>query len=94
MHEFLEFVRLVTTEFFDGDLLLLFLDGGVLLGLRSTRETLPRQRATQEVEDDVTDSLEVITSRLLVTQMGVDRGIAGRSREVLAVTEGNVLAVR
>jgi len=62
VHEFLELIRLVAAELLDRDLLLLLLDGGVLLGLGPARETLPRKRAAQEVEDDVTDGLEIIAS--------------------------------
>ena len=45
MHEFLELIWLVLAKVFDSDLLLFLLDIGVLLGLGSSWQTLPRQRA-------------------------------------------------
>lgn len=41
VHELLEFLRLVLAKLLDLDLLLLFLDVGVLLGLGSSWKTLP-----------------------------------------------------
>jgi hypothetical protein len=45
VHEFSEFFRLVLTQVIDRCLLLLLLDSRVLLGLGSTGQTLPWQRA-------------------------------------------------
>ena len=45
MHEFLELVRLILAKVFDFHLLLFLLDVGVFLGLGSSWQTLPRQRA-------------------------------------------------
>lgn len=39
------------------------------------------------------DGFEVITSALLVANVGVDRGVSGRSRKVLALSERDVLVV-
>ena len=93
VHELFEFFWLVATEIFNGRFLLLFLDIGILFGLRPTRESLPRQRALQEVEDDMTNGFEVIPSGLLVPQMGVERGVTCSTSQVLTVTEWDVLAV-
>jgi hypothetical protein len=93
MHELLEFLRQVLAQVVDGRLLLLLLDVGVLLGLRSAGQALPGQRALQEVENDMTNGLEVISARLLVAKMGVHGGVSGGTREVLTISEGNVLAV-
>jgi hypothetical protein len=41
VHELLEFFGLVLAELLDLDFLLLFLDVGILLGLRSSWESLP-----------------------------------------------------
>jgi hypothetical protein len=57
VHELLELIRLVLAELLDGDLLLLFLDGGVFLLLGATRKTLPWERALKEVEEHVPNSL-------------------------------------
>ena len=93
VHELLEFLRQVLAQVVDGRLLLLFLDVGVLLGLRSAGKALPRQRALEEVKDDMTDSLKIISTGLLVTKMSVDRGISGGTSEVLTISEWDVLAV-
>ena len=93
MHELLEFFRLIAAELLDGGLLLLFLNVGVLLGLGSTRESLPRKGAAQEVKDNVTNGLEIVSSGLLVTKMGVDGGISGSTSEVLAISKGDVLTI-
>lgn len=42
----------------------------------------------------MSDGLEIITTRLLVTNVGVQRGVPGCACEVLALSEGNVLAIR
>jgi hypothetical protein len=57
VHKLLELVGLVLAELLDGDLLLLLFDGGVLLLLGSARKALPWERAFQEVEQDVSNSL-------------------------------------
>jgi len=93
VHELFEFLRLVAAELLDGGLLLLFLNVGVLLGLGSSRESLPRKTTAQEVKDHMTNGLEVIASRLLITKMGVDRSIPCGTCEVLAIPEGNVLSI-
>ena len=41
----------------------------------------------------MTNGLEIVTPRLLVADMGVDRRIAGRASQILALTEGDVLAL-
>ena len=62
VHELLEFLRLVLAELLNLDLLLLFLDVGILLSLGSAGEALPWERALQEVEQHVTDRLQVVSS--------------------------------
>ena len=62
-----------------GHLLLLALNGIILLVLGATWEALPWQRASEEVEQHVTNSLKVITTGLLVADMSVDRGVSGRT---------------
>lgn len=93
MHELLEFFRLVSTKLFDGGLLLLLFNVGILLGLGSARKSLPRKRAAQEVENNVTNGFQVVSSGLLITEMGVDGGIPGGSGQVLAISEWDVLTV-
>ena len=49
---------------------------------------LPWQRSSKEVEEDVTQRLNVVSSRLLNPKMGVDAGIPCGSSQIL------VLAIR
>ena len=49
VHELLEFLGLVLAELLDLHLLLLFLDVGVLLGLRSSWKSLPWESTLEEV---------------------------------------------
>lgn len=69
LHEFFELRRVVEAELVKGHLLLLALNGIILLVLGATWEALPRQRASEEVEQHVTNSLEVISAGLLVTDV-------------------------
>ena len=40
------------------------------------------------------NSLQVVSAWLLVTDVGVDGGVASSTRQVFSVSEGNVLALR
>ena len=93
VHEFSEFLWLVLAEFLDGHFLLLFLDVGVLLLLVSSWESLPWELTLQEVKEHMTNGFEVISSGLLVTNMGVDTGIPGSTCQVFTVSEWDVLTV-
>ena len=93
MHELLELFRLIAAEVLDGSLLLLLLDVGVLLGLGAAGQALPREGTAQEVKDHMTDRLEVVSSGLLVAKVGVHRSVTGGTREILTVTEWDVLTV-
>ena len=57
VHEFGKLVWLVLAELFDLDFLLLFLDVSVFLGLGSSWEALPWERAFQEIQEHVTNCL-------------------------------------
>ena len=93
MHEFLELLWLVLAKLLDLDLLLLFLDIGVLLGFGSSWEALPWESTYQEIEENVTNGLKVISTGLLVPDVSVDGSISGSTREVLTVSEWDVLTV-
>ena len=41
----------------------------------------------------MTNGLEIVSPRLLVTDVGVDRSVSGGASEVLAVLERDVLSV-
>jgi len=93
VHKLTELLRLVLAEFFDGHFLLLLLDVGIFFLLGSARESLPWQRSLQEVEKHMTDSLKIVSSRLLVPNVRVNGGVSGGTSQVLAVSEGNMLTI-
>ena len=93
VHEFLEFFWLILAELLDFDLLLLLLDVGVLLCLGSTWEALPWESTLQEIEKHVTDCLQVVSSGLLVSNMGINRSVSCGTCQVLAIPEGDVLSI-
>ena len=57
VHELLELGGLVEAEFVDGDLLLLALDVIIFFVFGASRESLPGESATEEVEEHVPDRL-------------------------------------
>lgn len=69
---------------------LLLHDAVVLLLLSSSLQSLPGKRATAEVEHDIAERLHVIATRLLNTEMGVDRSITRGTREVLVLSVRDV----
>lgn len=69
---------------------LLLHDAVVLLLLGSSLKALPWQGAAQEVHEDITKRLEVVTTGLLDTEMGVDRRVTSSTSEVLVLTVGDV----
>ena len=94
VHELAELFGVALAQLVHGDLELLLLDIVVLFILRPSRETLPRETAAQEVQQYVPDCLEVVTARLLVTNVRVDARIPRSTRQVLPLSERNVLPVR
>jgi len=93
LHVLLESGWLIQTQLVDCDLLLLALNVVVFLVLGSTRQTLPWKRSTQEVEQNVSNSLQVVSSRLLITNVCVERSVTGRTSQILTLTEGNVFVL-
>ena len=94
VHELFEFFRLVQTEVVKSHLLLLSLDCSVLLVFGASRKALPGERAAQEVDENVTDCLEIVSSALFIANMRGNRGISSCTSEVLAFTEGDMLTLR
>jgi len=86
-----ELCRETLAEDLDGSRHLFFADFFVFLLLGGCFKPLPRQRGSVEVHEDITQTLHVIPSALLDPQMGVDRRVPGRSREVLVFPVGNML---
>ena len=78
-------------EVLDVGRLLLLADLLVLLLVGRRLEALPRQAAAQKVHEDVAQSLEIVSPRLLPPEMGVDAHVPGGSRERLALPVGDVL---
>lgn len=88
------------TILYNGELTL-FHDSVVLLLLGSSLESLPWKLASEEVliisstplagrkvayHEDITKRLEIISTRLLNTQMSVDRGVPGGTSQVLVLS--------
>ena len=73
---------------------LLLLDVVIFFILRATWQSLPREGALEQVEQNVADGFEIITTRLLNTLVCVDGGVASGSSQVFAVLVRNVLALR
>lgn len=69
---------------------LLFHDPVVLLLLGRRLESLPGKLTSEEVHEDVAERLEVVPSRLLDSEMGVDRRVSGGSGQVLVLSVGDV----
>lgn len=93
-HVLTELAGVAAAKFFKAGLDLLLLDVVVLLVLRAARQTLPGELALDEVEEHMTDSLQVITTTLLNTLVGGNRRISGGTSQVLAILVGDVLTIR
>lgn len=63
----------------------------VLLLVGSSLQALPGKATPQEVHEDMTESFQVVTSRLLTTQMRVDTHVASSARQGLALAVRDVL---
>lgn len=63
----------------------------VLLLVSGSFQALPGEPSAKEVHENVTQSLQVVSSRLLTTKMGVDAHVTGGSRETLSLSVGDVL---
>lgn len=87
-----EFLWKSLGEIFGGDGYLAFHDHFVLL-LRIPRfEGVPREGSPQQVHQHVPDRLDVVSAGLLDSQVRVNRNVADRAEEFLAVPVGDVLA--
>jgi len=64
----------------DCDGLLLFHDELVLLSGRLGLESLPWKASLEEVDQDVTNGLEIVPTGLFDTQVVIDRGVTGSTR--------------
>lgn len=75
----------------DGDRLLLFHDKLVLLGGRLGLESLPWKTSLEEVNQDVTNGLKIVTTGLFDTQVIIDGSITRSTGQRSTLTLGNVL---
>lgn len=78
-------------QILDNGGLLLLANLLVLLLVGSSLQALPGETAAEEVEEDVTKGLKIVSSRLLTTQMGVDAHVTSSSRKGFSLAVGNVL---
>lgn len=85
-----ELVREATAKKIGGRGHLLLHDPVVLLFLCSGLETLPRERATEEVHENISERFKIIAAGLLDTQVGVDGGVTGSTSQVLVLSVGDV----
>lgn len=69
---------------------LLLHDSIVLLLLGGGLKSLPRQRATEEVHEHISQRLEVISSRLLNAEMCVDGSVTSSASQVLVLSVRDV----
>ena len=83
-------VRKTTAEKIGGCGHLLLHDPIVLLFLGSGLETLPGERTTEEIHENVSERFEIVAASLLNTKVSVDGGVTGSAGEVLVLPVGNV----
>lgn len=93
VHEFLEFGGLVQAQFVNGHFLLLAFNVIIFLVLGAAGQSLPGKGSAQKVKQHVTDSFEIVTAGLLVSNVSVDRSVTRGSGQVLSFSEGNVLSL-
>lgn len=78
-------------ELFNGSRLFLLADLLVLLLVGGSLQSLPREPASQEVHEDMSQRLQIVSSGLLASEMSVYAHVASGSRQTLALPVGNVL---
>ena len=84
-------LREAVAENLDVGRLFLFAYLFVLLLVGCSLEALPRKSAAEEVHKNMTQSLEIITTRLLAAKMRVDTHVTCSARQRLPLAVGNVL---
>lgn len=83
--------REAVAQVLDRSRLLLFADLLIFLLVGSSLEALPWKTTTEEVHEYVTQSFQVVSARLLASQMGVDTHVTSCTGERLALPVRNVL---
>ena len=92
VHILCKLFRQLALHFFDQREFLFLFDLFVLFFLRFSRQALPRQLAFDEVQHHIAETLEVVSPRLLVAEVRVQRSVARCAGEVLAFFPRDVLA--
>jgi hypothetical protein len=85
-----EFVGVATAKEVSGCGHLLFHDAIIFLFLGGGFQTLPGESTAEKVHKNISQRLEVIPTGLLNAQMGVDRGVAGSTGEILVLSVWNM----
>ena len=86
-----ERTRISIAKIFDSGCLLLLTNLLVLLLVSGSLQSLPGETTPQEVHENMTQSLQVISSRLLTAQVCVDTHVASSARQGLALAVRDVL---
>jgi hypothetical protein len=76
-----EFLGEALAEILDSSGLLLLTNLLVLLLVGSSLQTLPGEAATKEVQENVAEGFEIVSTGLLASQMSVDTHVSGGSRQ-------------
>ena len=82
--DYIRRTREAIAQVLDWSSLLLLSNLLVLLLVGGSLEALPWQPAAQEVHEDVAEGLEIITTRLFASQMGVDTHVSSGTGQRLA----------
>lgn len=80
LHELLELDRVPLAKLFQRGFYLFLFDVIVFVVFVPAWEALPRERPAQEVEQDVSNGLQIVPPRLLDALVSVNRCIAGGAR--------------
>ena len=91
LHILTEFGWVPAAKLFKRGLNLLLLDVVVLLVLGATWQALPGELSFDQVEQNMTDSLQIVSPGLLDALVRGNRGISGRARQILSILVGDVL---
>lgn len=75
----------------DGSSLLLFTNLLILLLVSSSLQALPGKATAKEIHEDVAESLEIVSSRLFASKMGIDTHVTGSTGQRLSLAVGDVL---
>jgi len=80
-------------ELLEGRLDLLLLDVVIFLVLAAAWQSLPWKHALNQIKEDVANSLEIVSARLLNALVGVNRRVSCSSGQVLSVLVWNMLSL-